>query len=188
MIDRDAIGLLLREASKLTQHREFVIVGSLSILGACANPPEAMVLSIDVDLYPLLDPGRATEIGVALGQSSPFETRHGYYADAVSPALPALPEGWESRLWPVRYDDDVVGWFLDPDDAAVSKLARSEPQDLRWIREGLKIGILKPGTIESRMRDAPFLDQAEHDRARNSLRNEVARIARRAGPRTPSPK
>lgn len=147
-----------------------------------------MVLSIDVDLYPLLDPGRATEIGVALGQSSPFETRHGYYADAVSPALPALPEGWESRLWPVRYDDDVVGWFLDPDDAAVSKLARSEPQDLRWIREGLKIGILKPGTIESRMRDAPFLDQAEHDRARNSLRIEVARIARRAGPRTPSPK
>jgi len=184
MINRDDIGLLLREASKLTQHREFVIVGSLSILGACPNPPKAMVLSIDVDLYPRMDPGRASEIGAALGQSSAFEAMHGYYADAVSPALPALPEGWESRLWPVRYDDGVVGWFLDPDDAAVSKLARSEPHDLRWVREGLRFGILKPETIEARMRDAPFLDQAEHDRARISLRAELAKVAGQAGSRS----
>ena len=59
MIDRQAIGVLLKEASALTQHREFVIIGSLSVLGSCAVPPQSMVLSIDVYLYPRFDPGRA---------------------------------------------------------------------------------------------------------------------------------
>ncbi|MCC6560019.1 MAG: hypothetical protein IT478_01570 [Xanthomonadales bacterium] len=183
MIDRQAIGVLLKEASALTQHREFVIIGSLSVLGSCAVPPQSMVLSIDVDLYPRFDPGRASEIGAALGPSSAFHSQHGFYADAVGPALAALPEDWESRLCRIEFADGIVGLFLDPDDAAVSKLARSEPHDLRWVREGLKAGLLDAAIIERRMGDAPFVDQAEHERARASLRSAVARIARIAGRR-----
>ena len=91
-MDRDQIGTLLTEASKLTHHKEFVIMGSLSVLGAVAEAPSAMLLSIDVDLFPLRDPGRAGEIARSLGQGSAFEREHGYYADAVSPGLAALPE------------------------------------------------------------------------------------------------
>jgi hypothetical protein len=57
-----------------------------------------MTGSIDVGLYPKNDPGRAFEIATALGLDSEFEQRYGYYADAVSPMLPTLPDGWENRL------------------------------------------------------------------------------------------
>lgn len=169
-MDREQIGRLLTEARKLTNHREYVIVGSLSILGKIANPPAEMVYSIDVDMYPRLDPGRAGEIADSLGQGTDFEQKHGYYADAVSPVLPTLPEGWEERLVRIEYPDHVVGLYLDPNDCAVSKYARLEPRDRRWIREGFKAGVLDPAVIEQRMRSAPFLDEAEEVRARDALR------------------
>lgn len=188
MIDLAQIGVLLAEASKLTRHREFVIIGSLSVLGSCMHPPESMVASIDVDLFPRFDPGRATEIGSALGQSSDFEARHGYYADAATPALAALPDGWESRLKRYAFADDIVGWFLDPDDAAVSKLARSAPHDVRWVRAGLLAGLLDAAIIERRMQYTPFLDQEEHERARSTLHREMQRIARRENQPVGKPK
>lgn len=171
-MDRDQIGVLLSEASKLTNHKEFVIMGSLSVLGAVAEAPDAMLMSIDVDLYPLRDPGRAGEIARSLGQGSAFERKHGYYADAVSPGLAALPEGWENRLHRIEYPSQVVGLYLDPNDAAVAKLARSEPRDRRWVREGIKAGIVDADVVEQRMGSAPFLDQAEHDRAMCNLLEE----------------
>lgn len=51
-MNRNDIAHLLTEAMRLTHHRDYVIIGSLSVLGALANPPVAMTGSIDVDLYP----------------------------------------------------------------------------------------------------------------------------------------
>lgn len=154
MTDREQIGTLLDEASKLTNHKEFVIIGSLSVLGALAKPPPSMVLSVDIDLYPRLDPGRAGEIQAALGHGTAFDEKHGFFADAVTPNLAALPEGWEGRFKRLEYPNGITAYYLDPDDAAVSKLARSEPRDRRWVREGIKAGILNADTIERRMSDA----------------------------------
>ena len=86
-MNRGHIQNLLGEAARLTNHRDYVIIGSLSVLGAVASPPETMVFSIDVDLYPKNDPGRISEIASQLGLGSDFEQRHGYYADVVSPML-----------------------------------------------------------------------------------------------------
>ena len=41
-MNREHIGRLLGEAAKLTNHREYVIIGSLSVLGTVASPPETM--------------------------------------------------------------------------------------------------------------------------------------------------
>src|SRR5512134_2198293 len=112
-MNREQIRRLLLEARDLTNHRDFVIIGSLSVLGLLPRPPEAMVVSVDVDLYPLHDPGRATEINRELGQGSRFDEQNGYYADGVSPNLASLPEGWERRMVTVDLGG-VVGHFLDP--------------------------------------------------------------------------
>ena len=48
-MNRLQLHALLRKAQELSGHSEFVIVGSLAILGAVADPPVAMVMSIDVD-------------------------------------------------------------------------------------------------------------------------------------------
>jgi hypothetical protein len=152
-MNRNDVGHLLAEAMRITRHRDYVIIGSLSVLGATATPPDAMTGSIDVDLYPKNDPGRAFEVAAALGLGSEFEQRHGYYADAVSPMLPTLPAGWEERLIQVQFDSGVSAWFLEPNDAAISKYVRSEQRDREWIRAGLKACILSLPTIENRLRE-----------------------------------
>lgn len=46
----------------------------------------------------------------------------------------------------------TIGWFLDPNDAAVSKYVRGEARDRTWLRAGLACGILSLPVIEERLR------------------------------------
>lgn len=148
---------LLRKAAELTGHKEFVIVGSLSILGAVSEPPDAMVVSIDVDTYLKADPGRTGDLVQALGQGSAFEDEFGYYLDPVSPNLPSFPEGWQDRLILIEFPG-VKAYFVEPNDVAVSKYMRGEERDLRWLRAGLKAKLLDIDVIERRVGTAPALE------------------------------
>lgn len=167
-MNRDDINRLLAEAMKFTQHRDYVIIGSLSIFGAVSHPPVSMTGSIDVDLYPKNDPGRAFEIAEKLGLGSEFEQTYGYYADAVSPMLPTLPEGWEQRLICIPFDSGVSAWFLEPNDAGISKYVRSEARDREWIRAGLTVNILSMPIIEYRLRET-IMETDERKRAKLSI-------------------
>ena len=102
---------LFREARKLTKHREFVVIGSLSILGIVRESsgiPGRMLMSIDVDCYTKDDPARIFELEDKLGQGSPFEARHGFYLDPVSPEIATLPDNWQFRLIPVELGEGIV--------------------------------------------------------------------------------
>lgn len=173
---------LFAEAKRLTRHSEFVVVGSLSILGVAqaGGIPARMLMSIDVDCYTKSDPGRIFELGRALGAGSAFEEEHGFYLDPVSPDLPVLPEQWQARLLPVELRGGIVLHFLDPNDAAVSKYARGEARDREWTRAGLKAGLLSAPVIESRFRRTPFLDAAERERAEKALAEDVAALGKAA--------
>lgn len=178
-VDLGQLQALFSEASRLTKHREFVVVGSLSILGIVQGSriPAQMLVSIDVDCYTKADPERIFDLAKALGAGSAFEEKHGFYLDPVSPDLPMLPDGWQHRLVPVELKEDIVVHFLEPNDAAVSKYARGEPRDREWIRAGLKAGILSAPIIESRFRQTPFFDAAERERAYRALAEDRAELA-----------
>jgi hypothetical protein len=148
----EALARLLREAARATSHRHFVIVGSLSAVGASTDPPARMVQSIDVDLFPKLDPERLEEINARVGEGSEFHLEHGYYADALSPATLSLPAQWESRLIQMPLAGGVTAWFLDPNDAAASKLIRGADNDLEWVEAGLQAGILSAERIAACLR------------------------------------
>ncbi|MDO9010797.1 MAG: hypothetical protein Q7U78_03160 [Gallionella sp.] len=175
-MNRDDINRLLAEAMNITNHRDYVIIGSLSVLGAVAHPPISMTGSIDVDLYPKNDPGRAFEIADKLGLGSDFEQTYGYYADAVSPMLPTLPEGWELRLICIAFDSGVAAWFLEPNDAGISKYVRSEPRDREWIRAGLRAGILSMPTIEYRLRET-IMETEERQLAKLAIEEDKKWLA-----------
>lgn len=130
-------------------------------------------MSVDVDFYPRLDPGRAGEIARALGPDSDYAEKHGLYADAVSPSLPALPEGWESRLRRVEHPEGVIGLYLDPNDCAVAKLARNERRDQQWVLQGIRAGLIDPLIVAGRMGTAPFLDMRERRKAEQSLKTQT---------------
>ena len=157
-MNREQLHALLTQAKAIVHHTDFVIVGSLSILGAVSDPPRTMVMSIDVDTYLKNDPQRTYELAQALGQGSVFEDEFGYYLDPVSPSLPSFPEGWQERLIPLDFGD-VKAFFVQPDDVAVSKYMRGEERDLRWLLAGLKSGLLDMDTIERRIASAPALER-----------------------------
>jgi hypothetical protein len=174
---------LFDQARKLTNHTEFVVVGSLSILGLVegSRVPARMLMSIDVGCWTRRDPERIFALSDALGEGSAFEARHGFYLDPISPRVPTLPENWQYRLLRVPLADGIVAFFLDPNDAAVSKYARCEPRDREWVQAGLKAGLLSGPVIASRFRETDFLDAAEHDRAARALAEDT----RRSRPRAP---
>jgi hypothetical protein len=172
------IELLLVEASKVISHRDYVIIGSLSVLAHPVTPPESMRMSIDVDLYPKNDPGRASEVATALGRRSKFMRDNGYYADAVSPRLPTLADGWEDRLVRVPFNSGVVAWFLEPNDAAVSKYVRGEARDRAWIRAGLEAGIIQMNRVEYRFWEAR-MDDSERKAAVKAIAEDKIWLGKR---------
>ncbi|MGH8746771.1 MAG: DUF6036 family nucleotidyltransferase [Burkholderiales bacterium] len=168
---------LFKQAKKLSGHTEFVVVGSLVALGVAAGRrvPPRMLMSNDVDCYTRQDPGRIFELQKELGEGSEFEKIHGYFLDPVSPSLPTLPENWQFRLLRVPFESGITIFFLDPNDAAVSKYARAEPRDREWLQAGLGAGLLLPAIIESRMRETTFLDEEEQQRALKAFAQDRAR-------------
>jgi hypothetical protein len=159
----------LEAASAVSNHRQFVIAGSLSVLGLMVEPPPRMSMSIDIDFYPKNDPGRASEIAAVLGEDTEFHEKNGYYLDAVSPYLPVLPEGWEDRLVEVPLGH-VTAYFLDVHDTAVSKYARGALNDYRWIEAGYEAGLLKIETVEARVRFATnYFDDEDRRKTNNGL-------------------
>ena len=127
-----------------------------------------MTMSIDADCYTRSDPFRVFYFQAKLGEGSAYHFQHGIYLDPVSLKLPTLPNGWQQRLICIA-GSDVRTYFLEPNDAAVSKLARAEPRDVRWVRAGLAAGLVSLPMLKLRMRDTDFLDVKEQSTALGAL-------------------
>lgn len=179
---RQDLALLFSRARSLCGETDYVVFGSLAVLGHSGAVPARMAASIDVDAYTKSDPARVFDLAAALGQGSAFESKHGFYLDPISPRIATLPDGWDERLVRIELARDVSGWFLDPADAAVSKYARMEPRDREWIRPGLVDGILNVGTLDSRFARTTFADAGEAERAGRAFAEDRRWLAGRKGP------
>jgi hypothetical protein len=168
-VRREDLRRLFVAARDICGETDYVVFGSLAVLGFSGEVPPRMAASIDVDAFTKGDPGRVFDLVPALGQGSQFEAAHGYYLDAISPQVATLPAGWPERLTRIQLDAELAAWFLEPNDAAVSKYARMEPRDREWIRPGLRAGILSVALLDARFLQTAFLDAAESGRARKAL-------------------
>jgi hypothetical protein len=157
-VRREDLRRLFARARELCGETEHVVFGSLAVLGYTGEVPPRMAASLDVDAFSKNDPARIFDLGPALGQGSPFESEHGYYLDPISPRVATLPAAWESRLTRVELAPKLAAWFLEPNDAAVSKYARMEPRDREWIRPGLRAGVLSLAILDARFAGTAFLD------------------------------
>ena len=179
---REDLRLLFARARDLCGEKDYVVLGSLAVLGYAGEVPPRMAASLDVDAFSRTDPGRIFELAPALGQGSLFEAEHGYYLDPISPLVATLPAGWDGRLSRVQLEPDLAAWFLEPNDAAVSKYARMEPRDREWIRPGFQAGVLSLAVVEARFAQTAFVDAHESARARKAL-DEDRRWLRAPGKR-----
>jgi hypothetical protein len=170
----EQIRLALEEAAKLGPHKEFVIAGSLSVLGLKEVPPEMMSISIDIDFFPLHEQTHVQEICNELGEYSLFHETNGYFLDPISSSILVLPPGWMDRLVMHQFGDLRV-YFLDVNDTAISKYVRSAENDFRWIDAGLEAGILDLDKIDARAQfNMDYPGAEDRRRVRNGIASHRA--------------
>jgi len=155
---RNELEHLIRAASAITDQYEIMVIGSQSILGALASPPDSLLESMEADVYPLNRPDLADLIDGSIGEGSPFHERFGYYAQGVGPETALLPEGWQSRVLRIqnRNTDLKVGLCLEPHDLAASKLAAGREKDWRFVEELIRHRIVAGKTLEQRIETLPI--------------------------------
>jgi len=148
---------ILRAAGRITKEREFIVIGSQSILGKVPHPPDTLTNSMEADVYPKHAPAKAEEIDGAIGERSAFHEQFGFYAHGVGPETAVLPWDWERRLVKIENEntEGVIGWCLDPHDLAYSKLAAGREKDIEFIAEMVKHGFVTDILMQSLIQQAP---------------------------------
>ena len=149
---RSELEHVIRAAGRIARDREIVIVGSQAILGQFPDAPQALLASMEADVYPRNHPERADLIDGAIGEGSSFHEQFGYYAQGVSETTATLPKGWRKRLVSVRNPntEGVEGLCLEVHDLAISKYVAGRPKDLAFTRALARHGLTDEGTLLER--------------------------------------
>jgi hypothetical protein len=140
----------------------FVVIGSQAILGPCPDAPDALLRSMEVDLFPKEHPDRADEIDGALGDGSPFHEAFGYYAHGVGPETATAPAGWLDRLIEIDIPSRVGSrqapraHCLEPHDLVLAKCAAGRDRDWDFAREAIKAGVVQVETLVERVDALPL--------------------------------
>ena len=150
---RSELEHLIRAAGRICGERELVVIGSQSVLGQFPDAPVALLMSMEVDLYPLARPELAEKVDGAIGEGSRFHQTHGYYAQGVGPETATLPAGWRRRLVRVENQNtgNAVGLCLEVHDLAISKYVAGREKDREFTRELARHGMMDRATLLRRL-------------------------------------
>jgi len=172
---------VLAAAAEVAGHDELVVIGSQAILGSHSEPPATLLVSLEVDVYPLEDPDAAIKIDGALGDGSQFHRTFGYYAHGVGPETARAPGGWKERLIRSEIPQRVASkrtptaWCLEIHDLVLSKCVAGRDRDWEYANEVLKAHLVDPDVLFDRIPDLPVPAQARRH-IENMLRSMVAGI------------
>lgn len=144
---------IIRAAAGNADTRDIVIIGSQSILGSYPDAPEELLVSMEADVYPKDAPDRSILIDGAIGELSIFHETFGYYAHGVDESTAVLPDGWKVRLVKVENENTrgAVGWCLEVNDLAVSKLAAGREKDLAFVECMLRHKLIDADIVHARL-------------------------------------
>lgn len=134
-MERSELEHLLRAAGEIIDERQFIVIGSQSILGKCPDAPAELLRSREADFIAKNKPERAMMLE-AIGEASRFYETHGYYVDPVDSRTAVLPKDWKSRLVNVSSPNTngVTGLCLDPHDLFISKVAAWRDKDIEFVK------------------------------------------------------
>jgi Nucleotidyltransferase of unknown function (DUF6036) len=161
---------VIAAAAEVSGEREIVVIGSQAILGSVADPPKAMLFSMEADVYPLRDPAKAEEIDGSLGDGSAFHGTYGYYAHGVGPETAKAPAGWEDRLVRVEVpprvgqEEGAVALCLEVHDLVLAKCGASRERDWDFARTAIEEGLVKVDELFRRIPDLPEAANQSHVR------------------------
>lgn len=144
----------IRHATRITEQREVLVIGSQAILGSYDETqlPERATLSVEVDIAPIADDEKytlATLIDVNLGEWSQFHEDNGFYVQGVNVTTAVLPNGWEARTVQVAPDgpEGPLARCLDPHDLCAAKLVRGDEKDRDFVGALVEAGLIDPASL-----------------------------------------
>ena len=163
---------MVAAAGHVTGYDQFVIIGSQAILGSFDTPPDSLLQSLEVDIYPLVSPGETDREAVdkidgALGDGSQFHAAYGYYAHGVGPETAKPPRGWEERLVkrvvPPRPGSrrETTAWCLEMHDLVLSKCMAGRNRDWEYATAALEAGLVEIEVLLARTVDLPTGDHPQ---------------------------
>jgi hypothetical protein len=149
-----ALQHLLRSASALADDRDFLVLGSASLLATFPELGDAgsmLATTYDADLCPEpFDELTGVMLDEALGENRAYFRRHGYHADILKDSvLETLPAGWRERL--VAIPGCPGAQALEANDLAAVKLAVGRPKDLSLVRMLHDSGRISAATVQERI-------------------------------------
>jgi len=151
-MNRSQLEHVIRAAASIAEDDEIYVFGSQSVLGALADPPPELTVSMEADIAPKNKPEREALIEGSIGELSPFHITFGYYADGVEASALALPKSWEDRVIVIQNENTRLakGLCLEPHDCAVSKLFAAREKDLAFVSAMLKHKIIQRDVLRQR--------------------------------------
>jgi len=153
---------VIAAVAEVSGEREIVVIGSQAILGTIDEPPASMLFSMEADVYPLKDPGKAIEIDGSLGDGSSFHDTYGYYAHGVGPETVVAPAGWDDRLVRVEIPARVaqasgaIAFCLEIHDLVLAKCVAGRERDWDFAREALAAGLVETDELLGRVNGLPI--------------------------------
>jgi hypothetical protein len=165
-MNRKQLEHAIRAAGAIADDRELYVVGSQAILGSFPDAPDALRVSMEVDIAPKNHPEREELIEGSIGELSLFHETHGFYVDGVDIAAIALPAGWQERVVIIdnANTNGIRGLCLEAHDLAVSKLVAGRPKDLDYVSVLLKERLIAETTLRERISTVPQLGDADQER------------------------
>ena len=177
---RSELEHLIRAAGRIAGERELIVIGSQSVLGQFPDAPVALLMSMEVDIYPREHPELADKVDGAIGEGSAFHTTYGYYAQGVGPETATLPKGWQRRL--VRVDNantnGYAGLCLEVHDLAISKYVAGREKDREFTRELARHDMTQHSTLLKRLAQTklePALLKVINNRIRRDFPDSLSR-------------
>jgi hypothetical protein len=168
-VRREDFEHVISAAAEVCGEREIVVVGSQAILGSVADPPKAMLFSMEADIYPRHNPAKAEKIDGSLGDGSYFHATYGYYAHGVGPETAKPPAGWEKRLVKVEIPPRVgqqvgaVALCLEVHDLVLAKCVAGRGHDWEFAGAAVEADLVRVDELLRRVDDLP---EPPADRAR----------------------
>jgi hypothetical protein len=128
------------------------------VLGQFPAAPEALLVSMEADVFPRHAPDKSDLIDGAIGELSKFHETFGYYAHGVDETTATLPAGWTDRLIRLQNENtgDAIGWCLEVHDLAVSKLVAGRMKDLDFVNVLLREHMAEPTVLRERVDTLPL--------------------------------
>jgi hypothetical protein len=161
-VNRSNFEHLIAAAAEVTGETEFVVIGSQAILGSNPEAPEALLRSMEADIFPLRAPELADDVDGALGDGSQFHATFGFYAHGVGPATAKPPAGWQDRLVRVNVParvaaqrTAVVAYCLEPHDLVLAKCAAGRERDWDFAKVALAEDVVNLATLLKRCESLP---------------------------------